>query len=102
VKFGERFNPPLQVVGLVATRPGDAERGPMIRMRPEDARFRLIFDGELVWVYGPRRHELAVVAIDDSLPRGSVVLRDVAGTAPSETIRIFKVDADHRPIGDFA
>ena len=31
------FNPPLQVVGFVGTRRGDAERGPAIRLRSDDA-----------------------------------------------------------------
>ena len=34
---------------------------------------RLLSDGELVWVHGPRRQELATVRIDDTLPRGDVV-----------------------------
>lgn len=63
---------PLQIVGYVATRRGDEERGPLVRIKPEDARMRLIADGELVWVYGPRRHELAPVVYDDTLPRGGV------------------------------
>jgi hypothetical protein len=42
---------PLQVVGYIASRRGDAERGPLVRVRPEDARMRLIDDGELVWVW---------------------------------------------------
>ena len=33
----------------------------MVRMNPDDARSRLLNDGELAWVYGPRRHELATV-----------------------------------------
>ena len=95
--MSDLYNPPLQVIGLIATRAGDPERGPLIRMRSDDARFRLLQDGELVWVYGPRRHELAEVVIDDTLPRGSVILRDVAGASPSEVVRTVKVDADSRP-----
>ena len=90
----ERYNPPLTVAGFVATRPTDGERGPLIRMRGDDARMRLVQDGELVWVYGPRRHELVTVEIDDSLPRGSVILRDVAGTAPADVVKVVKVDPD--------
>jgi hypothetical protein len=93
----EVYNPPLRVIGLIATRAADPERGPMIRMRPDDAQFRLLQDGELVWVYGPRRHELATLEFDDSLPRGSVVLRDVVGASPSEVVRVVKTSTDTRP-----
>ncbi len=99
----ERYNPPLSVVGFVATRPTDTDRGPLIRMRGEDARLRLLQDGELVWLYGPRRHELVTVRVDDSLPRGSVILRDVAGAAPADVVRVIKVDPDiPREIGHLA
>jgi anaerobic selenocysteine-containing dehydrogenase len=83
-------NPPLRVAQLIATRIGDAERGPEVRLRADDARMRLISDGELVWIHGPRRHELATARIDDTLPRGDVVLRDVAGASPSEIITLVK------------
>ena len=96
------YYPPLQVVGLIATRAGDAERGPMIRMRSDDAALRLIVEGELVWVYGPRRHELATVSLDDDLPRGAVVLRDIVGASPSEVVRVLKVDAERPPLGQLA
>jgi hypothetical protein len=99
----ERYNPPLSVVGFVATRASDAERGPLIRMRGEDARLRLLQDGELVWLYGPRRHELVTVEIDDALPRGSIIVRDVAGTAPADVVRVVKIDPDiPREIGYLA
>ncbi len=88
------FSPPLQVVGFIASRPGDAERGPMIRMRPDDALIRLVTDGELVRVVSDRRSELAVLVVDDTLPRGGVILRDVAGAAPSEIVRVLKPDND--------
>ena len=90
----ERYNPPLSVVGFVATRATETERGPLVRMRSDDARIRLLQDGELVWLYGPRRHELVTLRIDDSLPRGAVVLRDVAGAAPADVVRVVKVDPD--------
>jgi len=89
---------PLQVVGFIATRKTDAERGPLIRVRPDDARMRLIEDGELVWVYGPRRHELAPVVYDETLPKGGVVVRDLAGLAITEIVRLVKMDIDHRPV----
>ena len=95
-------NRPLRVVGFVATRPADAERGPMVRMHPEDARMRLLVAGELAWVYGPRRHELAEVRLDDTLVRGDVSLRDIAGVAPSELVRVVKPDLDDRGIGNRA
>lgn len=91
------FNPPLQVVGFIATKRGDAERGPAIFVRPEDATLRGVADGELAWIYGPRRHDLAHVLVDDTIPRGGVVVRDVAGLAPTEIIRLVRVDAD-RPL----
>ena len=89
---------PLQVVGFVATRRSDTERGPLIRIRPDDAIKRLIENGELVWVYGPRRHELAPVVYDESLPKGGVVVRDLAGLAVTEIVRLVKMDIDHRPV----
>jgi anaerobic selenocysteine-containing dehydrogenase len=89
---------PLQVWGFIATRRGDAERGPLVRVHPEDARKRLIDDGELVWVYGPRRHELSPVVYDDALPKGCVVVRDLAGIAITEIVRLVKMDVDHRPV----
>ena len=92
------INPPLQVVGFVSTRRGDTERGPHIRVRPDDAQMRGIMDGDLVWIYGPRRHDLAKVTIDDSLSRGGVVVRDVAGLALSEIVRIVRIDDEERPV----
>ena len=89
---------PLQVVGFIATRTSDAERGPLLRIRPDDAESRSVDDGELVWVYGPRRHELAPVVYDESLPRGGVVVRDLAGIAVTEIVRLVKMDIDHRPV----
>jgi len=91
------YNPPLQVVGYIATRRGDAERGPAVRVRPDDATLRGVNDGELVWIYGPRRHDLATAIFDDSLPRGGVVVRDIAGLAPTEIVRLVRPDAD-RPL----
>ncbi len=89
---------PLQVVGFVATGKSDTERGPLLRIRPDDAESRSVDNGELVWVYGPRRHELAPVVYDDSLPRGGVVVRDMAGLAVTEIVRLVKMDIDHRPV----
>lgn len=91
------YNPPLQVVGFIGTRVSDIERGPLILLNAEEARLRMINDGELVWVYGPRRHDLTPVKIDDSVPRGGVIARDIAGLAPTEIVRLIKVDTD-RPV----
>jgi hypothetical protein len=91
------YNPPLQVVGFIATRSGDEDRGPQIRLNSNEARFRLILDGELVWLYGPRRHELAPVVIDDAVPKGGVVVRDIAGVTVTEIVRLVKPNLDARP-----
>ena len=96
------YNPPLQVVGYVATRSGDPERGPLVRLRSDEAALRMVQDGELVWVYGPRRHDLAPVKLDDDVPRGGVVLRDVAGVAVSEIVTIVKPDLDRPRRGHVA
>lgn len=89
---------PLQVVGFIATKRSDQERGPLVKIRPDDALMRLIEDGELVWVYGPRRHELSPVVYDDSLPRGGVVVRDIGGITVTEIVRLVKMDIEHRPV----
>jgi anaerobic selenocysteine-containing dehydrogenase len=68
----------------------------MVFMHPDDARERLLMDGELAWVYGPRRHELAVVRVDDEMRLGDVMLRDVVGASPSEIVRVIKPDLDSR------
>ena len=92
----DTLNRPLRVARLIATRATDSERGPMVLMHPENARERLLIDGELAWVYGPRRHELATVRVDTTVPVGDVVLRDVVGAAPSEIVRVIKPDLDSR------
>ena len=88
------LNRPLRVGRLIATRRGDVERGPAVWINPEDARARLLVDGELAWVYGPRRHELATVHVDADQRKGDVSLRDVAGASPSEIVRVIKPDLD--------
>jgi anaerobic selenocysteine-containing dehydrogenase len=92
----EILDRPLRVASLIATRNGDVERGPMVMMNPADATGRLLNDGELAWVYGPRRHELATVRIDPDARVGDVVLRDIVGAAPSEIVRVVKPDLDTR------
>lgn len=96
------YNAPLRVAHYTATRRDDPDRGPEITMREEDAVKRLLVEGELVYVVGPRRKELAVLRIDDRLPRGDVALRDIAGVAPSEIITVHKPDFDRGPRGHFA
>ncbi|MDQ8157997.1 MAG: hypothetical protein P3B76_01860 [Gemmatimonadota bacterium] len=90
------FSPVLQVVGFISSRPGDTDRGPMVRMRSDDALIRLVTGHELVRVVSDRRSELAELQIDDTLPRGGCLLRDVLGAAPSELIRVVKLDTDSR------
>jgi anaerobic selenocysteine-containing dehydrogenase len=96
-------NRPLRVAQFIGTRVSDPDRGPQVRLNPEDARSRLLVDGELAWVYGPRRQELATVVVDESLKRGDVALRDIAGASPSEIVRVVKPDLDsHTRRGHFA
>ncbi|MEO5567791.1 MAG: hypothetical protein ABIR92_04835 [Gemmatimonadaceae bacterium] len=66
----------------------------MVALNPADAASRLLNEGELAWVYGPRRQELAEVRLDSSLALGDVMVRDVVGVAPSEIIRVIKPDLD--------
>lgn len=94
-----RFRPELRIIEYIATRRGAAERGPMIRMSPTDAKIRLLTAGELAWVQGPRRNELAVVEIDNLVPDGSAVARDIAGVALSERVIVTKPDFDNPPSG---
>lgn len=93
-RLGERFNSPLQVVRFEGTRKGDTDRGPLVRMNQNEAKQRLLEDGELVWVHGPRRHELATLVVDDSMRRGEVAVRDIAGLAITEIVRVVKPDLD--------
>lgn len=89
-------NRPLRVAELIATRTSDKDRGPAVFMYPRDAADRLLNEGELAWVYGPRRHELATVILDEGIKEGDVVLRDLVGSAPSEVVRVIKPDLDTR------
>ena len=93
----------LRVATFVGTRASDAERGPQVRLNPDEARARLLVDGELAWVQGPRRQELATVVVDESIRRGDCGLRDVAGASVSELVRVTKPDLDsHTRRGFFA
>jgi anaerobic selenocysteine-containing dehydrogenase len=93
-RLTEGFQPPLMVAEYIATRASDVERGPMVRLHPSDARKRLLEDGELVWVYGPRRHELVILVVDNAVAPGTVAARDVLGIAPTESVRVVKHDFD--------
>lgn len=88
------YNPPLQVHQFIATRAGDAERGPVVRLNAGEAAMRMISDGELVYLKGPRRQELVTVVVDDGIPRGAVVVRDVLGVTVTEIVRIVKLNLD--------
>lgn len=98
LNIGSRFRPQLNVIAYTSTRKGDPDRGPMVRLRGSEARIRLVQDGELVWVAGPRRQELALLVIDDDIPEGHVALRDIAGVTISEAVTVSKPDTD-TPIG---
>lgn len=98
LSLGSRFQPQLKVSEYVSTHKGDADRGPLVRINGAEAKLRLLTDGELVWVAGPRRNELAVLRIDDTMSKGHVALRDVAGVAVSESVTVSKPDTD-TPIG---
>lgn len=74
----------------------DPERGPLVTMHRGDAADRLLNEGELAWIHTARRQQLAEVGIDDSLPRGDVILRDIAGASPSEIVRVIKPDLDRK------
>ena len=91
------YNAPLRVAHFHATRRDDPDRGPQVTMREEEAVKRLLTEGELVFVMGPRRKELAVLRIDDRIGRGDVALRDIAGVAPSEIVTVIKPDFDRGP-----
>ena len=98
IQLGVRFQPQLKVTEYISTRKGDKERGPMVRIASAEARIRLLEEGELVWVAGPRRQELAVLEIDDSIGPGHAVVRDIAGVAVSESVTVSKPDTD-TPVG---
>lgn len=95
-------NRELRVAHLIATKKGDDDRGPAVFMNAADAKQRLLNEGELAWVYGPRRHELATVHFDERVRAGDVVLRDVLGASPSEIVRVIKPDLDTRGRSVFA
>lgn len=85
------------MVEYVATRIGDAERGPQVRLNPEDARVHLITAGELVWVQGERGQQLAEAVLEGAIARHTCVLRDVPGVMLAEGVRVVKPDLDAPP-----
>jgi len=91
------FQPELTVVEYIATRRGDPERGPQIRICTTDAKVRLLSDGELAWVQGSRGQQLGEVLIDDDMPEYSCSLRDIPGVVLSEQVRVVKPDLDSPP-----
>jgi anaerobic selenocysteine-containing dehydrogenase len=92
----ETINRPLLVARLLASKRDDEARGPAVWIHPTDARTRLLVDGELAWVHGPRRHELCEVHIDAGARLGEVVLRDSIVAGPAEIVRVVKPDLDRR------
>jgi len=54
----------------------------------------MVETGELVWVQGPRRNEIAELVVNDDVPRGGVVARDIVGLSVTDVVRIAKVDTD--------
>ena len=78
-------------------------------MHPRDAQSRLLTEGELAWVYGPRRGRVTDAAtgapieqfrvrigFSEDVRPGDVVLRDLVGSSPSELVRVVKPDLDSR------
>lgn len=72
-------------------------------MNANEATARMAVDGELVLIEGPRGQQFATLVVDDGLPRGAVVVRDVVGVAPSEIVHVIKPDLDAPPsVGTYA
>jgi hypothetical protein len=96
------YNPPLQIVQFIGTRKGEAERGPQVQVNSQEAALRMVQHGELVWVNGPRRNEVAELRINDDVPRGGVVARDIVGLSVTDIVRITKIDTDRPRRTDLA
>lgn len=97
-----RYNPPLQVLQFIGTRKGDADRGPQVQMNSAEAALRMVQNGELVWVQGPRRNEVAELVINDAVPRGGIVARDIVGLSITDIVRVTKTDMDRPRRTDLA
>lgn len=96
------YNPPLQVVHFIGTRKGDADRGPQVQVNSLEAALRMVQSGELVWVNGPRRNEIAELVVNEDVPRGGVVARDIVGLSITDAVRISKTDLDRPRRSDLA
>lgn len=90
----EGYQPELRVIEHIATRRGDPERGSQVRMSAPDARLRMLTDGELVWVRGPRGQQIAELVVDDAVPEHACVLRDIASVSVGDAVRVVKPDLD--------
>ena len=96
------YNPPLQVMKFVGSRKGDPERGPQVQINNTEAMLRMLQSGELVWVQGPRRNEVAELVVNDEVPRGGIFARDIVGLSPTDVVRLAKVDTDRPRRTDLA
>lgn len=90
----EGYQPELRVIEHVATRKDEPERGPQVRMCAVDARIRMLVDGELAWVRGPRGQQVAALVIDDEVPEHACILRDIASVSVGDAVRVVKPDLD--------
>jgi anaerobic selenocysteine-containing dehydrogenase len=88
------FEPELTVAKYIATRKDEPQRGPRVWLHPNDAKRRLLVDGELAWVQGSRGQQLATVEIDPTVAEHTCTIRDVAGVTLSEAVRVTKPDLD--------
>ena len=88
------FEPELRVVEYVATKKGDAERGPQIWLNPADAKRRGVTGGELVWVKGERGQQVAALVVDDTVAEHTCLIRDIAGVDLAGAVRVVKPDLD--------
>ena len=76
----------------------DSERGPQIRLNTFEAHVRMVKAEELTWVYGPRSHNLAAVIIDDTVPRGGIVARDLPGVLTTDIVRLVRINTERPTI----
>lgn len=90
----EGYQPELRVIEHIATRRDEPERGSQVRMSSPDARIRMLTDGELAWVRGPRGQQIAEVVVDDEVPEHACVLRDIASVSVGDAVRVVKPDLD--------
>jgi anaerobic selenocysteine-containing dehydrogenase len=88
------FQPELRVIRHIATPLREGGTEPQIRMSAADAHLRMLTEGELAWVQGPRGQQLAEVVIDDEIPEHDCVVRDLPGVVVSEMVRVVKPDLD--------